>query len=565
MLETTRRWLAAHPNWTLALLTVAVFVPFLAKPFNIDDPLFIWAAQQIYLHPGNPYGFDVNWAQTVFPMWNATENPPLACYYLALSAGFFGWSEIGLHTAFLLPAVAVVLGTRRLAGRFCRRPSLAALATLFTPVFMVSSLTVMCDVLMLAFWVWAVIFWVEGMERDDFGFLALSGLLVALAALTKYYGVSLLPLLLAYGWFRLRRPGRWMIYLVIPLAALYAYQVATIALYGHNLLLRAVQFTSSFAALAKQNAGHSPAATGFVSLAFTGGCVAAAAFFAPLLWRRRTLVVGGGAMILLAAFAVFGGMLGIDSDDSDWTSRLLMNLQITFWAAAGLGVLALAVAEVVQRRDAGAWLLALWVLGTFSFAAFCNWTVNGRSILPMAPAVGILIARRLGKKFPMRETIWPRGAVIGLAASAVLSLLVLRADFLFARATRTSAQEACSKLKSDGHQLWFEGHWGFQYYMEAGGARAIDLAHPGLNPGDAFVEPVNNAGLYSSQLDKRTARQLITVPKSPFLATMDESAGAGFYSSIDGPLPFAFGRVPPERTVVFDFKGLLPARVPPTP
>jgi len=99
MLEKTRRWLAAHPNWALALVTVAVFAPFLAKPFNIDDPLFVWAARQIHLHPANPYGFDVNWGQTVSPMWNVTENPPLAGYYLALAAGVFGWNEIGLHLA----------------------------------------------------------------------------------------------------------------------------------------------------------------------------------------------------------------------------------------------------------------------------------------------------------------------------------------------------------------------------------------------------------------------------------------------------------------------------------
>ena len=278
-------------------------------------------------------------------------------------------------------------------------------------------------------------------------------------------------------------------------------------------------------------------------------------------------MVGGGAMILLAAFTVFGNMLGIDSDDSDRTSRLLVNFQITFWAAGGLGVLALAVTDVVQRRDAEAGLLVLWVLGTFLFTAFCNWTVNGRSILPMAPAVGILIARRLDKKFPIAQTIWPRGAIIGLTASAVLSLLVLHADFLFARATRESAREACSELRTrtDGRTLWFEGHWGFQYYMEAGGARAIDLAHPALKPGDTFVEPANNAGLHSSRLDTRTGSTVFSVSKSSFLATTDKSVGAGFYASIDGPLPFAFGRVPPERTVVFDFNGLLPAPVPPTP
>jgi hypothetical protein len=559
MLEKTRRWVAAHPNWTLTLATIAVLAPFLAKPFNIDDPLFIWVAQQIYLHPGDPYGFNVNWAQTVFPMWNVTQNPPLACYYLALAAGFSGWNEIGLHLAFLLPAIAVVLGTRRLAGHFCRRPTLAALATLFTPVFLVSSMTIMCDVLMLAFWIWAAVLWVEGMERDDFGRLALSGLLIAAAALTKYYGACLIPLLGAYSLLRQRRPGRWMVYLLIPLAVLYGYQIATMSLYGHNLLLRAVQYTSFFAALEKQNAGHSPAATALTALAFTGGCVAAAAIFAPLLWRRRTLMLGGAAAFLLAAFAVFAVVSGTGFNESVWTSPLLVKLQVVFWAACGMGVLALAIAEVVQRRDAGAWLLALWVLGTFAFAAFFNWTVNGRSILPLAPAVGILIARRLENIFPTDRQGWPGGAFICLAASAALALLVMSADFVLARAARDSAREACSKLMVSGRTLWFQGNWGFQFYMDARGARAIDLAHPALKPGDTFVVPANNTNLRSPRLDISQPREIITVPKWPFLATMDESVGAGFYASLGAPLPFAFGRVPPERTAVFEFKGLLPA------
>ena len=554
MLEKTRRWLAAHPNWVLALVTLAVFAPFIAKPFNIDDPLFIWVAQQIYLHPGNPYGFDVNWAQTVFPMWNVTENPPLACYYLALSAGFFGWSEIGLHTAFLLPALAVVLGTRRLAGHFCRHPALAALATLFTPVFMVSGMTVMCDMLMLAFWVWAVIFWVEGMERDDFGFLALSGLLIAMAALTKYYGISLVPLLLAHGGFRQRSPGRWMVYLLIPLAALYVYQVAAIALYGHNVLLRAVQFT----AFVKSHFGYSRITAALNALTFTGGCVAAAAFFTPLLWRRRVLAASGLGAVLIAAVLLFCSTIG--------NSSAAVKIQIVFWAAGGIGVVALAIADLIQRRDAGSWLLALWVLGTLSFAAFCNWTVNGRSILPMVPAMGILIVRRLEKQFPAGDKVWFRGTFICLAASAALALLVTRADVVLARAVRESARETCAKLHSDGRTIWFQGHWGFQFYMEQSGARAIDLANPALIPGDKFAVPVNNSNLRSPKLDLSAPGEFIAVSKSRFLTTMDEFAGAGFYASLTGPLPFAFGAVPPERVAIFNFNRFIsePATSPPT-
>jgi len=111
----TRQWVAAHPNWALALAVFIALIPFLAKPFNMDDPLFIWTARQIHAHPWNPYGFNVNWYGTVSPMWNVTQNPPLASYYLALAAGTLGWSETSLHFAFLLPALAVILGTYRLA------------------------------------------------------------------------------------------------------------------------------------------------------------------------------------------------------------------------------------------------------------------------------------------------------------------------------------------------------------------------------------------------------------------------------------------------------------------
>ena len=149
MFEKNRRWIAQHPNWTLPLITFAVLLPFLAKPFNIDDPLFIWVGHQVQAHPFNPFGFNVAWDITELPMWKITENPPLAGYFIALSAAIFGWSEVALHFAFILPAIAVILGTHRLAARLGANPLLAALTTLFAPVFLVSATTVMCDVSML--------------------------------------------------------------------------------------------------------------------------------------------------------------------------------------------------------------------------------------------------------------------------------------------------------------------------------------------------------------------------------------------------------------------------------
>jgi hypothetical protein len=538
------------------LAVLAALVPFLAKPFNIDDPLFIWTARQIHAHPGNPYGFDVNWYGTAEPMWGVTENPPLASYYLALAAGIFGWSEIALHFAFMLPAVAAILGTYQLARRFCDQPMLAAVATLFTPVFLIAGTTVMCDVLMLAFWIWAVALWMEGMERDDFWRLCGAGLLIALAALTKYFGACLIPLLAAYGVIEKRRLrlGRWVACLLIPLAALCAYQWVTQALYGHALLSEA----TDYAKYAKGFFGGSGIASGLTALTFTGGCLAVVIFLAPLLWRMRVLAMFAGGTVLLAAANFLGGSLLKKHGAIQDVSQISVEFQIIFWAIGGLGVLALAVADVLGRRDARSWLLALWVLGTFLFAAFFNWTVNGRSILPMAPAVGILLARRLEQKVLTGRKTCPRSAAICLAASAALALLVTRADFCLAIAVRQSAQQACVKYGREPGVLWYQGHWGFQFYMDAMGALPLDIRHSALKPGDILVVPVNNTSLFPVNSETSTLRETIAVSGPRRLTTWSAPAGAGFFAAAEGPLPFAFGHVPPENVFVYALKSLAP-------
>ena len=60
----------------------------------------------------------------------------------------------------------------------------------------------------------------------------------------------------------------------------------------------------------------------------------------------------------------------------------------------GLLVFGLVIADLLKHRSAEALLLGLWVVGTFDFAGFVNWTCNGRSVLPLVPAVALLLVRR---------------------------------------------------------------------------------------------------------------------------------------------------------------------------
>jgi len=197
-------------------------------------------------------------------------------------------------------------------------------------------------------------------------------------------------------------------------------------------------------------------------------------------------------------------------------------------------------------------LLLLWVYGTFIFAGFINWTVNARSILPMAPAIGILLMRRvdrhsssLGQGMRTWRAAWP------LAPAAAVALLVCWADYGWANTARFAAAQINRKLESSHRTLWFQGHWGFQYYMEASGAKAYDFENPKIARGDILLMPSDNTA--TQHLPEEIARLNLVFQFNPYLkiTTLNLRLGAGFYSEIWGPLPFVAGPVAPTKYYAF--------------
>lgn len=518
-------WFEQRPAWLLTLVVVLALVPFITKPFNIDDPLFVWIARHIQSHPADPYGFSLNWYTYDLPVSFITKNPPLACYYLSLVGSLLGWSEAALHTGLLLPAIAAILGTYRLASRLCARPIHAALLTLFTPVFLVSGTTVMCDVMILAFWAWSLVFWTEGTEQSKTWKLGAAVCLIALASLTKYFGACLIPLVAAWSLAKRRPLKEWIGWLAIPVAVLVGYHFAARALYGRSLLGDAVKY-----ATVKRESSVFGVISG---LTFSGGCLATAVFFSPFLWARRGFIVGTTVSVLVV------GVLCIIARKA-FPSPLngLEVAQILLWAAGGVSVLALAVVDVYRNRNADSLLLACWLGGTLFFATFCNWIINARSVLPASIPASILVMRRLEQRRKEGVTLSANALLIPTVASAVLAVWVATGDYFFARASQTAARRVCASYANKGHRLWFEGHWGFQYYMEQRGAAALDLRALNLAVGDYVAMPADNAEIFpinGPMVDLGT----ILVPVPGGITTMSTPSGSGFYASLWGPLPFA--------------------------
>jgi len=536
----------------LSAATILCLIPFSGRAFHLDDTLFVWVAKQIVSHPLNPYGFPIIWEAHQQSVSDITQNPPLASYYAALLGRTFGWSEWTLHLGFLLPAVALTLGTYRLAQKFTGSAQLAAWATLLTPGFLISACSVMCDVMMLAFWVWAAFLWIEGLEESKLLLLIASASLIALCALTKYFGIALVPLLFVYAIAKQRRIGAWALCMLIPIATLLAYQLWTRHLYGHGLLSGAAGY-----AIHKRDFGRNFwAVTLLYGIDFIGGCALPgliAGFF--LLPRKHVWI--GSILAFMASVSLMIGAVDLEGHFDNAFVRpargehwMLIGTELTLCLAGGFFALSLAWLDCWEIRNSESLLLALWLGGTLIFATFVNWTLNARSILPLVPAVGILLARRFERiPWPSRRALRPKLAA-ALVVSGAISIWLAAADSELGDSARFAANMIAARFQRPGDVLWFGGHWGFQYYMEGLGARPVDWDHSQFGPDQYVVIPHNNTWARTIYPRYIASEDSVTVPIHAWATTISWQLGAGFYDSFWGPMPFAFGPVPAEKYTI---------------
>ncbi len=360
--------------------------------------------------------------------------------------------------------------------------------------------------------------------------------------LTKYVAAALVGLFVVYAWQATgRRVGRWLFPALIPIGALVVFDLWTKASYGRGLFFDAASYATRFGSASEV---FSQSVTG---LAFAGGSALTVLFFAPFLWKRRVLVALAVASAAVLAAVVGVGELAGAPLRGEQGLRWSLLLHLGFFCFSGLGVVVLAVDDLRRSRDAAASLLSIWVLGTIVFACFINWSINLRTLLPLVPAAAILIARRLSSRKSARLARW---RFVPLIPSALLALMVGWADYAWANSAREAANRVDRSWSGEGRQVRFQGHWGFQWYMQELGHVPFDFRAPRVSRGDVIVLPTNNTNVRG--LDPRLVapQPEIEVAVHRWLSTMNLEVGAGAYSHISAPLPFAFGVTKKERYFV---------------
>jgi hypothetical protein len=472
--------------------------------------------------------FQFNWYGYVEPMASINNTPPLLGYLLAGALKLSGGGEFWTRACFLPFDLAAAWGLLALAARFLKRPLWPTLAVMAGPGWALNLPHVMAERVMAAFAFPALWLAVAACDEDDSRAFWGSAALAALAILSKYNALFIIPPVVAYG----RARGlTWKRLALWTAAASCGLVVSLIwsAAVGGSSFHAAWNAVSASSAMASS----SPSQRLRALLAFTGGLgLSAAVWMGGLRLERRTLLAGAAACaVLFAPWFDLGAVRPLDRG-------------FGFLLAWGAVVGAWSVMKGPRGRGGALW--APWILSVAALQ-LAYWAVVARFVVFLLPPLFYGLWERLESARPDELDRLGRTA---FGAALVLTLALGVVDWTYASGQKAAAAAAVARERPRGGTVWYSGHWGLQEYLSAAGARQLDMDRGGWDEarsGDLVVE-----SRFNTNRIRPTRPRLADVAEfavlSPIpLRLLGWRGGAAFYTSGMGFLPWTFSRAPVDE------------------
>jgi len=545
------------PSWRtivlLGFLALLLVAPFANKAVHIDDMVFLACAEQIGRAPLHPLDFFLDTDGRVESVWRH-QDPPLIPYYLAALRALGVRSEMGWHVGFIVFPLLCVASMWDLSVRFRANPALGVWLLVATPAFLVNATTLMLDVPLMAFYLCALAAFVEGYARGRAPLIATAGVFAGLASLTKYAGLSLIPLFAAY---ELLNGGRLRKTCLAGLVACVLFGTWCV----HNLLTHGeihVLEASARMGMDFQRFGWTVFGDTFVgNLTQLAG-----AGLIPLVWllalRRRAEVAVFAAAVIATWIAVRPRLAALRYSPGQQLATIGLAAAGGFamlkvlW---GVGKSALRLVNEATRSrgqnlraDRDVVFLALWFFGLFASNVAFQYAAAKYTVMLLPPLILLLRETTPG---PIRR---PAFLAAISCAFVGISLFVACGDYKYASVYRDAIPFVNGIRARTQGRVWFRGHWGFQYYMERAGYRILHDAGPSPSAGDRVIIPVFCGEMrlpLAEGLRARLTEETHEFPQRCSVATMNSEKKAGFYSHRWGFLPYAPSGSYWERFMVF--------------
>jgi hypothetical protein len=503
------------------LVASLLLLPFLNKPYTIDDPLFLREAKHALVDPLHPADFE--------QVWNAGDRLKLSQYLLGgtlpayilapvAALGGHEWTahlyQLLLLCGFLVAGVSVAL---RL-GCDRRQANTVGLLIASNPVTLAMAATCMPDIM-------AAMFGMAGMDRlllfreeRRWGSGLASGLLLAAAVLCR---ASTAPLLLVAALLLVPAAGKRAPEFLWPLA------VAVVVVAVFVSLNRGPAANATVGAAFQVLTSIRNVPRNLVAFLCYQALTGPLLVYALLSSGRKFAAGVAGLVALGVALSMLTGSANL----------------VLYAVPAALGICFLLACVIVVGRKprppaSGFPILPLLVWLGSGMIALPYVYMGAKYLLPGVPAAALLIVRHAARA---RQPRYPLTVALMVALGWISGALIVVGDTTLASSQREAVDRLIAPRIRRGLRVWAGGQWAFLAYAEDAGAKALGNTPPLPEPGDTIV--VSRLDYYG-MLDRLPIRRELRNTQTDLrcgVFVLNRRFRAGFYSNRFGYLPFAIG------------------------
>lgn len=500
----------AAPALFLASL---LLLPFLNKPFTVDDPLYLREAQHALVDPAHPADFEAVWNEgDRMKLSQFMAGGTLPAYVLAPVAAL-GAKEWVAHLYQWVLLCAFVLATVAAARRLgcdAMQANTVALLVATSPVTLGMAATCMPDLMAAAF---AMI----GLERVlafRVSRSAAAGIVAALflAAATQCRAstVPLLGVAVLLLWPASMKRAAQSLW---PVALALAIGVAAI------LVTRSGPAGHTLASSLRALTGLRNIPRNFVAF-FAYQALAGPLLLYWLLTRGRWAVAVVAVLLGLgAAIAAVGPA------------------RISLHAVGGALALCAIVAMVdLVRQVRHSAPLVLWLLS--GLVALPYVFMAAKYLLPGIPAAALLIVLHAARTHQQR---YPLTIAVLVAAGWIVSAFVIVGDATLAGSQRAAVEREVPRILRGGGTVWAGGSWAFDEYARRAGAQPLANQPPFPKPGDfVLISTKEYNGRFETLPIGREFLYAISDRRCGVFV-LNRDMHAGYFCNRFGYLPFTVG------------------------
>jgi hypothetical protein len=477
------------------LLAAAITLLNALKPAVVDDTAYLLFARHLAQHPLDPYGFEMFWSSAPVPAMEILM-PPVLPYWLALGIALFG-EHLFLLKLWLFPfALLLCRATASLGARFAAGQERTGLIVIAISPAVLVLFDFMLDVPAIALGLTALALFIRGCDRRSLMSVIGAGVLAGLAMQTKY---SLLILPFVLVWYALLN-RRWMYAVIaVSLAAgvFLAWESWLHAKYGHSHFLFHAMEQSDPAEAKKGLERIAEMIKTRLSLVLPllgqfGGLMIGVALWAAAANARPAV---SSALAVLLALLILPVLI---LPNEHWPHA---GFTFRLFGFAAVGVVLAATWRTFRNCDP--WdtaFLVGWVLLEVAGALGLSPFPAARRMLGVCYATSLLAVRAVAV-----SGVSLRWAAAGSVAFALFFFAI---DCWDAQPEKVLAERMGEAVTTaPGETVWYNGHWGFQYYCDRAGMKPVIpyqsllkkgdwLVYPVIPPGDGFYRPYHGGAKF---------------------------------------------------------------------